>query len=392
MNPQNVYRLLKQIPGGKVTTYGAIARALKEPRACRRVGQILKQNPNPIKVPCHRVVCSDGRIGGYGGKTPANIKKKIALLKSEGIEFKKGKEMRVFPLRRFLYAGFLFAFLLFAARLSSADEPILPGINPGILPLTGEIRTYTVQEGDSLFLIARRYGIAYTAIARANRIIDPNKIFVNQRLILPIEAIIPKVIARGIIINLPEYRLYLFTGGNPAIYPVAIGLPTWQTPPGKFTVSNKIKDPTWYMPPEMARRENIKQEIIPPGPDNPVGDRWIGTSIKHTGIHGTNKPMSIGKSVSHGCIRLYPEDIQKVFDMVSVGDPGEFLYEPVKVAVAGQDIIIEAHPDVYGLIPDMEKLAKEKIGKLNLSNKVDSEKLQKAIKDSAGIPVRINLE
>lgn len=389
MNSQNVYRLLKQIPRGRVTTYGAIARALKEPQACRRVGQILKQNPSPVKIPCHRVVCSDGKIGGYCGSNPAGIKKKMALLKSEGIEFKNEKGARVFPLRRFLYAGFLSAFLLFTAHPSSADE----SVNAGILPLAGETMTYTVQEGDSLFPIARRYGTSYPAIARANRIIDPNKIFINQKLVIPAKTIIPKIMERGIIINVPECRLYLFSPGQPVlIYPVAVGLPTWQTPAGKFTVSNKIKDPTWYMPPEMARRENIEKEIIPPGPDNPVGDRWIGTSIRHTGIHGTNKPMSIGKSVSHGCIRLYPEDIQKVFDTVSVGDPGEFLYEPVKVTIAGQDILIEVHPDIYGLIPDMKKMAEEKIRGLNLSNKVNLEKLEKAIKNSTGLPVRINLE
>ena len=106
MDPQNVYRLLKQIPGGRVTTYGAIACALKQPKSGRRVGQILKQNPCPIKVPCHRVVRSDGSIGGYCGSNPANIKKKTALLKSEGIEFKNGKEVRVTPLNRFLFIGF----------------------------------------------------------------------------------------------------------------------------------------------------------------------------------------------------------------------------------------------------------------------------------------------
>ena len=106
MNPQNVYRLLKQVPVGRVTTYGAIARALKQPQAGRRVGQILKQNPSPIKLPCHRVVHSDGSIGGYCGGNPANIKKKITLLKSEGIKFKKEKEVRVAPLRRFLFIDF----------------------------------------------------------------------------------------------------------------------------------------------------------------------------------------------------------------------------------------------------------------------------------------------
>lgn len=388
-----MHLLLKQVPRGKITTYGAVARALKQPRAGRRVGQILKQNPSPIKIPCHRVVRSNGSIGGYCGSNPANIKKKIALLKSEGINFKNGKEVRVFPLSRFLFTRFLFAFLLFITNFSLAEETTLIKTNPGILPLTGESTVYAVQEGDSLFSVARHYDISYAAIARANRIADPNKIFINQKLILPSEAIVPKVIDQGIIINLPEYRLYLFNQGKLAgVYPVAIGLPTWQTPIGEFTVLNKVKDPAWYMPPEISEREKIKKEIIPPGPNNPLGDRWLGTSAKHTGIHGTNQPMSIGKPLSHGCVRLYPEDIQKVFEAVSVGSPGEFLYDPVKVAVTDREIIVEAHPDIYGLIPDMEKLAREKIEKLNLLEKIDFEKLQRTIKDSRGVPVRINLD
>ncbi|MFA5393593.1 MAG: methylated-DNA--[protein]-cysteine S-methyltransferase [Candidatus Ratteibacteria bacterium] len=393
MNPQNVYRLLKQIPGGRVTNYGAIARALKQPKAGRRVGQILKQNPCPIKVPCHRVVRSDGSIGGYRGSNPANIKQKIALLKSEGIEFKNGKELRVFPLSRFLFTKFLFTFLLLITGSSLAGETVSARINRQILPLAGESIIHTVRNGDSLFLLARNYDISYAAIVRANRIVDPNRIFAGQKLVIPKETVIPKTIEQGIIINLPEYRLYLFANGKlKGIYPIAIGLTTWQTPTGEFTIINKVKDPAWYMPPEIARRENVEREIIPAGPNNPLGDRWIGTSVKHTGIHGTNQLMSIGKSLSHGCIRLYPEDIQKVFEAVGVGDPGEFLYEPVKVTVNGREIIIEVHPDIYGLIPDLEKLAGEKIEKLNLSEKIDAGKLRKAIKDSSGVPVRINLD
>ena len=315
------------------------------------------------------------------------------FLKSEGIEFETGKEVRVSPLHRYLFTKFLFAFLLFIANSSLAEETVPVRINQGILPLAGESIIYTVQEGDSLFPIARSYDVSYNAIVRANQIIDPNRIFVGQELIIPKEAVIPKTIEQCILINLPEYRLYLFNQGKlTGIYPVAIGLPTWQTPAGEFTIINKVKDPAWYMPPEIARRENVKKEIIPAGPNNPLGDRWIGTSVKHTGIHGTNQPMSIGKSLSHGCIRLYPEDIRKVFDAVGVGDPGEFLYEPVKVTVNGREIIIEVHPDIYGLIPDMEKLAREKIGRFNLLEKIDAEKLHRAIKNSSGIPVLINLD
>ncbi|MBU2495204.1 MAG: MGMT family protein [Candidatus Omnitrophota bacterium] len=144
MNPQNVYRLLKQIPRGKVTTYGAVARALKQPQAGRRVGQILKQNPCPIKTHCHRVVRSDGIIGGYCGNNPANIKQKIALLKSEKIEFKNGKVVRIYPLQRFLFTKFLFAFLLFFANFSLAEGATLITFTQKTLPLSGEPIIYTV--------------------------------------------------------------------------------------------------------------------------------------------------------------------------------------------------------------------------------------------------------
>jgi len=107
MDAQDVYRLLQQIPRGRVTTYGMIAGALKQPKAGRRVGQILKRNPHPITVPCHRVVRSDGRIGGYSGNNPAMIRKKKALLASEGIAFKPGKEVRISSLGRFLFTQFL---------------------------------------------------------------------------------------------------------------------------------------------------------------------------------------------------------------------------------------------------------------------------------------------
>ena len=175
------------------------------------------------------------------------------FLKSEGIEFETGKKVRVSPLHRFLFIRFLFAFLLFFANSSLAEETVPVRINQEILPLAGESIIYTVQEGDSLFPLARRYDISYAAIVRANQITDPNKIFINQKLILPNEAIVPKVIDQGIIINLPEYRLYLFGKGKlTGIYPVAIGLPTWQTPIGEFTILNKVKDPDYPEPIKMG--------------------------------------------------------------------------------------------------------------------------------------------
>jgi len=259
------------------------------------------------------------------------------------------------------------------------------------LRMAGENIMHQVKPADSLFKIARHYGVSYAAVARANKISNPNLIFSEQKLIIPRKTIVPRVLERGMVINIPEFRLYLFEGGMLTdIFPVSVGLPTWQTPVGEFTIANKVKDPAWYMPPEMAEKENVKREIIPAGPDNPLGDRWIGTSIKHTGIHGTNQPMSIGRALSHGCVRLYPENIQRLFEKVEVGDPGVFVYEPVKISATEGEILIEVHPDVYSLASDIEGLVRKKLEELNLLDKADPEKLKRALSELLGVPVCIS--
>jgi L,D-transpeptidase ErfK/SrfK len=247
-----------------------------------------------------------------------------------------------------------------------------------------------VMKGDSLYEIARRFGLTYPAIARANGIKDPNILRLGKVLILPTQYILPAFREDGIVVNLPEFRIYFFRGGKlQAVYPVAIGLPTWQTPTGPFTVINRVENPAWYMPPDLARRENIKREIIEAGADNPLGDFWIGTSISHTGIHGTNVPMTIGRPLSHGCMRMYPKDIKTLFDAIRQGEEGEVLYEPVKVTVNGEDILVEVHPDIYGKIPDMFRNTENKLRALGVWEKVDKELLADIVDETRGLPVSV---
>jgi len=255
----------------------------------------------------------------------------------------------------------------------------------------GENIVHAVSSGDSLYNIARTYNVSYMSIARANKIQNPNLIFPGQKLTIPLRIIIPQAMKRGLLINIPELRLFVFRDGLlTGVHPVSVGLPTWQTPAGESVVVSKVINPAWYMPPDIAERENVKREVIPPGPDNPLGDRWIGTSIKHTGIHGTNQPMSVGQALSHGCVRLYPEDIQKIFDEVEIGDPVIFIYEPVKIYATSEEILIEAHPDVYSLISNLEKFAGQKIVEMNLSERIDPDKLKEALTALSGMPVPVN--
>ncbi len=298
---------------------------------------------------------------------------------------------------KYLYLRIAAVFLLLWQTLLFADGLVKePAQNANLSEaqpfwaITGENVRHKIEEGESLFRIARMYGASYTAVARASGIKNPNMIFAGKILLIPLRSIVPGKLDRGLLINIPEFRLFVFKDGAvTGVYPVCIGLPTWQTPLGEFSVANKVKDPAWYMPPDMAEKEKIKREIIPAGPNNPVGDRWIGTSKEHTGIHGTNSPMSIGRALSHGCIRLYPESILKVFDEVDVGDPAVFVYEPIKIIDTGEEILVEIHPDVYSLIPDLCQHAKKRLEELNLLDRICPEKLEKAIGQISGVPVPI---
>ena len=275
------------------------------------------------------------------------------------------------------------SFLLFSISLAQSEVHAQS-------QLAGEAQTYTVAAGDGLYEIARKFGLTYSAIAQANGIENPNKLRMGKVLVLPTQYILPAVREDGIVINLPEFRLYFFRAGKlAAVYPVAVGLPTWQTPTGPFTVINKVENPAWYMPPDLAKRENIQREIIEAGPDNPLGDFWIGTSISHTGIHGTNVPMTIGRALSHGCMRMYPEQIKILFDEVKKDEAGEVFYEPVKVAKNGNDILVEIHPDIYEKIPDMLKAAETKLRDLGIWEKVDSDLLAETVDEARGIPISV---
>ena len=243
-----------------------------------------------------------------------------------------------------------------------------------------------------LYDIARSNGLAFPAVARANAIVDPNLIRAGKELILPTRMILPGTMEDGIIINVPECRLFFFRGDTlTAVYPVTVGLPTWRTPLGSFTVTVRLKNPTWYMPPDLAARENVKREVIPPGPLNPLGDFWIGTSLKHTGIHSTNNPMTVGRALSHGCLRLYPEHIEALFNQVKTGETGEIMYVPVKAALDGDDVLVEIHPDVYGLCPDVLGAAEEQLRALGAWDTVDLKRLRQAVAEAKGIPVSVRV-
>jgi L,D-transpeptidase ErfK/SrfK len=259
-------------------------------------------------------------------------------------------------------------------------------------PLLGQPTVHEVKKGEFLFKIALQYNCSYPSIRRANALPDASKVEAGTKLVIPSSMILPKHNPdESVVINVPELRLYHFMSDKDIkVYPICIGLITWQTPPGEFEVVNKVTNPTWYMTNDMSAKMHVRKEVVPPGPLNPLGDRWIGISLKHIGIHSTNEPMSIGRALSHGCVRLYPDSAHEFFEAINIKDKGKIVYEPVKVAVWQDNIYLEAHEDVYQLISDYEKRLLKALKNLGLSpENLDETVLQTALSEKRGIPTII---
>jgi L,D-transpeptidase ErfK/SrfK len=211
---------------------------------------------------------------------------------------------------------------------------------------------------DTLYDLARTYSLGSEELIRVNPKVDPWLPGEGTAILVPGRHILPPGPREGIVVNIAEHRLYYYP--KPArhqpqqviTYPVSIGKMDWHTPLGETRVIQKQKDP-WWFPTESVRAEHAKDGDIlparvPPGPQNPLGDRALrlaagnGTYL----IHGTNNPIAVGLAVTHGCIRMYPEDIQALFPGVPVGTKVRIVNEPVKVAWVEGELLLEAHPPV----------------------------------------------
>jgi L,D-transpeptidase ErfK/SrfK len=224
-------------------------------------------------------------------------------------------------------------------------------------PLVGTVRTHTVRAGDSLAMIAARAGLPTARLAADNALPPDARLRRGQVLRLDNRHIVPHTAGSGMLINVPQRMLFVIEDGEAvAAYPVAAGQPDWQTPFGIFEISAKEVDPTWDVPLSIQRemRQQGRRVLtrIGPGPQNPLGDRWMAVGATGIGIHGTNSPASIFSLSTHGCIRLHPEDIRDLFDRVHVGTLVRIVYEPVLTASDAEGRTwVEVHPDAYGLAP-----------------------------------------
>lgn len=264
----------------------------------------------------------------------------------------------------------------------------------GTSDVVGLSRFYRVRGGESLIEIARKFDLGYNEIADANPGVDPFVPGNGTRIILPESWILPDTQThKGIVINLAELRLYYYFTVNGRRYvrtfPVGIGREGDLTPTGRFSVVQKIVRPAWYVP-ESIREENPRlPKVVPAGPDNPLGTRAMRLSLPTILIHGTNKPWGVGRRVSHGCIRLYPKDIPRLFALVPVGTEVEIVRQPVKVGTRGHGVYVEVHKsDVEGH-EDYFQTAVHLLQKKGLLTRVNIKKLYRAIEMQRGMPVDI---
>lgn len=254
----------------------------------------------------------------------------------------------------------------------------------------GQTRYYEIKEDDSLVEIARAFDLGYNEITAANPHLDPFIPTTGAYAVIPSNGIFPDLpVLEGIIVNIPEMRLYYFPEQNPRevyTFPIGIGDIGMQTPLGNFTIIDKIINPSWYVPKSIRSEKPELPKVMPPGPDNPMGSHALRLSRRSILIHGTNRPFSIGREASHGCIRLYPEDIVQLFKLVNGGTRVSIINQPVKIAEWKGKVYIQVHGNENG---DYLEQAKNILRYKGLLEKADETLLKKATSEKMGLPVDI---
>jgi L,D-transpeptidase ErfK/SrfK len=270
--------------------------------------------------------------------------------------------------------------------------------------IVGSLQIATARDEDTLADIARRYDLGYEEIVAANPGVDPWLPGKGTPVVLPTQFVLPGGTREGLVLNLASMRLFYFpppARGEPAevvTHPIGIGREGWQTPQGTAHITQKIANPAWTVP-DSVRREHAElgdplPPIVPPGPDNPLGDFAMRLSIPSYLIHGTNKPFGVGLRVSHGCVRLYPEDIARLFNEVPVGTPVRIINEPYLAGWRDGKLYLEAHQPLAedtrhrnGSLKPLKQAVMTKTPRLPVE--IDWEKAGTIAREARGIPLPI---
>lgn len=258
------------------------------------------------------------------------------------------------------------------------DETLIPDYPKGARVAMGKMQTYYTQEQDTLLDIARYFNLGFVEARAANLDLDPWTPVPGTEITIPTFHILPRAPQEGIVVNLAEMRLYYFKkkGEEPETYPIGIGRDGLQTPVGETTVIRKAANPTWYPTDRMREEKPFLPAAVPPGPSNPLGEYALYLGWPEFRIHGSNKPWAIGRRVSSGCIRMYPEDIKQLYSTVPDGTKVTVVDQPILIGWVGDTLYLEATP-TKTQSNDVEILGEFKPKDLD-------EPLQKAITNAAG--------
>jgi L,D-transpeptidase ErfK/SrfK len=242
--------------------------------------------------------------------------------------------------------------------------------------LTGGTRIHVVSRGDTATSIGARYGVGADVLIAENRLQAGRVLLEGQTLEIDNRHIVPSALEPGVVvINLPQRMLFHEESGVVTGLPVAVGRRTWPTPIASLTVVTRERNPTWDVPASiLAEARRAGRDLpasVPPGPDNPLGRFWLGLSGGGVGIHGTNAPSSVYGAVSHGCMRLHPDDIEWLFGRVPLGTAVRTLYEPVLLTYTEMDVFLEVHPDVYRRAPGALETARALAEVAGVTSRVD---------------------
>lgn len=270
--------------------------------------------------------------------------------------------------------------------------------------VVGEPQVVFARAEDTLSDLARTYGLGYDEIIAANPGVDPWLPGEGTPILLPTQYVLPNVEQRGVILNIATKRLFYFPAvaeGEPQLvqtYPIGIGRVGWETPLGETTVVSKAKDPSWWVP-ASVRREHAEigdplPSVVPPGPDNPLGHRVLKLDMPGYLIHGTNAPYGVGMRVSHGCVRLYPENIEVLYTLVDVGEVVMIINEPYQFGQREGALYFEAHtPLEDDAVPAEERLVRLVDVQVDAEGQPLNEHLRNYISElivePAGVPVGV---
>ena len=264
----------------------------------------------------------------------------------------------------------------------------------------GRLAAIRLKKGDTLPDIARHFSLGINTVSAANPGVDVWVPEAGERIVLPLSFILPDTSRNGIVINLAAMRLFYFKkdGDQRAVatFPVGVGTEERPTPMGRMEITRKKEQPTWYVPASIAadhrKRGDPLPAEVPPGPLNPLGEYALYLSMPGYLVHGTNKPASVGLRATNGCIRLYPEDIRRLFNITPVKTQVRIVNQPYLVGWHNGMVYLEAHPPYESSGADELKKAYAELKKIEkqTGHALDWSKVKQVVAETRGIPVAVS--